>query len=266
MEEWKAGEQHYGSLYVKHCGWESCEPAHRFGPSVRDHYLLHFVASGHGCFYAQGREYPLESGQVFIIFPDQVTTYWADIKEPWTYGWVGYSGDDAKRLTRQAGLSKEEPIATCVNSKLAETLLRAMFQDASQMRMGAFSALGSLYRFLALLGESTKSLPDERQAYYEKALWFMKGNYERDVSIQEVAAFIGLSRSQLFRVFKQAADISPKESLTAIRAQRARTLIETTGLSAEEVAASVGVSAPQRLNIILKQAYNMTMTEIRKTL
>jgi AraC-type DNA-binding domain-containing proteins len=264
MANWETSERGYGSLFVRQCGWEECKPGYQFGPSVRDHYLIHFVAHGKGRFFADGREHSLSAGQAFIIFPEQMATYRADEMNPWCYGWVGYSGDDALMLTRQAGLLKEAPIATCQNAELAQALLQAMLSDASQMRMGALAALGGLYRFLALLGQNANNTPDERQAYYEKALWFMKGQYQHELSVEEVAAFVGLSRSQLFRVFKQAANISPKESLTAIRAGRARALIETTNLSAGEIAASVGVSSPQRLNVMLKQVYHMTMTQLRK--
>lgn len=266
MQIWEGRERGYGGLAVCQSGWQVCDPGHQFGPAVRDHYLIHFVAQGKGRFFVGEREYTLKAGQVFIIFPDQVTTYRADGQDPWVYGWVGYRGEDAKLLTRQTGLSEAEPVAACQDAEQAQALLRAMFNDVSHLRLGALAALGSLYRFLALLGQTANNTPDERQAYYEKALWFMKGHYQRELSIEEVAAFVGLSRSQLFRVFKQAIGLSPKEKLTSIRAQRARTLIETTNLTAEEIAASVGLLSPQRLNLMLKQAYRMTMTQIRKSL
>lgn len=149
MEIWTAGEGAYGSLFVKQCGFESCQSSHQFGPAVRDYTLIHFVASGKGCFWAEGHEYALGAGQLFAIFPDQVTTYRADASDPWVYGWVGYSGDDAQMLTLRAGLSRATPVAFCRDEVLAAALLRDMLRDASHMRLGALSALGSLYRFCA---------------------------------------------------------------------------------------------------------------------
>lgn len=29
-------------------GWEECAPLHSFGPSVRNHYLFHYIISGQG--------------------------------------------------------------------------------------------------------------------------------------------------------------------------------------------------------------------------
>ena len=32
------------------CGLQSCEPEYTWGPGVRDHYLIHYVASGQGIY------------------------------------------------------------------------------------------------------------------------------------------------------------------------------------------------------------------------
>lgn len=33
-------------LCLCYCGWEQCEPGHRFGPNRRRTYVLHFVGGG----------------------------------------------------------------------------------------------------------------------------------------------------------------------------------------------------------------------------
>ena len=52
-------------------GWEQCAPLHSFGPFVRNHYLFHYVLSGHGQLDAADqhgtvRHYPLNPGQGFL--------------------------------------------------------------------------------------------------------------------------------------------------------------------------------------------------------
>ncbi|MEG2356974.1 MAG: AraC family ligand binding domain-containing protein, partial [Clostridia bacterium] len=70
-------------LYVIESGWENCKSGHSYGPAIRDHYLIHYVASGKGQFTAHGATYEIGAGQGFIIYPDQVTFYQADQQEPW---------------------------------------------------------------------------------------------------------------------------------------------------------------------------------------
>ena len=61
-------------------GHEKCTPGHLFGPATRNHYLFHYVLSGTGTLMAtnskgQNVNYQVRSGQGFMIFPGQITTY-----------------------------------------------------------------------------------------------------------------------------------------------------------------------------------------------
>ena len=71
-------------------GWERCTPAHQFGPAARTHYLFHYVISGTGLLMAQDqkgetRNYSIKSGQGFLLYPGQISTYIADKTNPWEY-------------------------------------------------------------------------------------------------------------------------------------------------------------------------------------
>ena len=61
------------------CGYEKCDPSHDYGPATRDHWLLHFVASGKGVFQTPRGKYRLSEGDVFIIHPYEITYYKADL-------------------------------------------------------------------------------------------------------------------------------------------------------------------------------------------
>ena len=73
-------------------GKEDCMPSHRFGPHVRNYYLIHFVISGKGRYTTSRGEYTLGRGEAFLIKPGEVTVYEADAETPWTYVWVGFRG------------------------------------------------------------------------------------------------------------------------------------------------------------------------------
>ena len=61
-------------------GREDCEPAHSYGPAIRNHYLFHYILSGKGTFMWQDgkrreNRAVLKAGQGFLISPGQITTY-----------------------------------------------------------------------------------------------------------------------------------------------------------------------------------------------
>ena len=78
-------------------GREYCEPAHSYGPAIRNHYLFHYILSGKGTFMWQDgkrreNKAVLKAGQGFLISPGQITTYVADDRIPWEYCWLEFDG------------------------------------------------------------------------------------------------------------------------------------------------------------------------------
>lgn len=252
-------------IIVKQCGTEACAPAHQYGPAVRDHYLIHYVASGKGTFTSETGTFPLCAGQGFLIAPDQVTVYQADAAQPWTYGWVGYAGHDAAMLTKQVGLSRENPVFTAGPADVIFDILKTMEDESSMLRMGHMSALGGFFRLLPYIDQRIPYESHElSREYFEKAQWYMEGNFFRPILISDVASFVGLSRSQLFRVFIAVCGCSPKESLTRLRMHKAKALLESHDLYIADIAASVGMSDTDQFVRKFKQYYGVTPRQWKK--
>ena len=250
-----AAEDAINGVRISDFGEEACEPAHSFGPAVRGYYLLHYVASGKGHLMADGRRWDVGPGQGFLICPGEITVYQADAADPWHYAWVGYCGEGAQALTSLAGMSRERRVFSAPVDA-AWTALSQLRQDAASLRLGRLAALGGLCRFLALAApeQDPRQTPGANR-HYEKALWYMQGAYARNVSVQEIADFVGLSRSQLFRVFAAECGMAPKAVLQEMRLSQARVLLQGTDLSVEQVALSVGLSSATHLAQLYRARY-----------
>lgn len=266
MERRFEGREYLPRVRVMSCGGEKCGPEHAYGPAVRDHYLIHFVASGKGTLRTREREWKIGPGQGFIIFPDEITYYFADSDDPWEYDWVGYVGEDAREITARVGLTEDERVFSCREPEVVTGILRAAYRDVAHLEMGEMAALGGLVRFLAHISDGGRAKNDERsqRRHYERARWFMEGRYAQGITVQDAADFVGLSRSQLYRVFMAAGADSPKEILTALRVRHARRLLETTDMSMDEIAMSVGLASAQRLGVVFRNEIGMAPGTYRK--
>ena len=78
-----------------------------------------------------------------------------------------------------------------------------------------------------------------RDFYIKEALTFIEQNYQRDISIEEIAAVSGLNRSYFGKVFRDAVGESPQAYLLHYRMARAAQLLKETRLSIGEIAAQV---------------------------
>ena len=266
------GEQVYSQpaegqneLFVCQFGKEACQPSHAYGPHVRDHVLIHFVASGNGKFHCGGRVYPVEAGQGFLILPGEETFYQASEDTPWHYAWVGYRGSQAETITRAAGLDELHRIFTAQEPEEVWRVLASMREEARMLRLSQLAAIGNLLRFLSLIAPAQDPIAASSvRQYCEKARWYLEGRYDRDVSIQETADFVGLSRSQLYRVMMETEGRAPKDMLLDIRMHHARQLLEETSLTLEEIALRIGLRTGAQLGAAFRSVHGMTPGQYRR--
>ncbi|MDY2591161.1 MAG: helix-turn-helix transcriptional regulator, partial [Agathobacter sp.] len=89
--------------------------------------------------------------------------------------------------------------------------------------------------------ESNKDITQNTlNSYVQKGIEFISSNYSYPITVEDIASYVGLSRSHLFRSFESVMNISPKEYLTNYRIKQACYLLEHSDLSITAIANSVG--------------------------
>ena len=257
-------------LYVCSTGEEVCEPRHSYGPALRGYHLMHLVLSGCGTFENAHGTHPVRAGEGFMIFPEDITIYTADADMPWHYVWVGYSGSLAEDATRAAGLSPEHPVIHLGDmAQDAMDTARRINADASRLKWRDAAATGGLLRLLALIEQGRDggvSIDTGANESYKRAMWYINAHYQTpDMRIEEVARFVNLSRSQLFRVFRAQCGQSPRQVLGQMRLNLACRLLRETSLSLKEVALSSGFSSAARMGEVFRESLGLSPGQYRKT-
>jgi len=87
---------------------------------------------------------------------------------------------------------------------------------------------------------------------------------DSDLSVDDLAADMALSRVQLYRKVKAVTGSSPVELLRTARLNRAYQLLLTTDKSVSEVAYAVGFTAPSYFTKCFKEEYGMVPGDVRK--
>lgn len=259
-------------LNLFYCGEEDCESDHFWGPSVRDHYLIHYIVRGKGIFQYDGKVYELSQGQGFLISPYKLSFYQADHDNPWHYKWVGFKGLNAHTYLDRANLSVQQPIFNNDSDSKLEDCIDSMINALTLQKSRDLMYKGLLYEFLSILIESStgdkalESAAMNTEQYVRKAMEFVNMNYSRKTSIDEMAQFVGLNRKYLSKIFKSVTNITPQEFLINYRINKACELMEDHTLPISNIAHSVGYDDPLHFSKIFKKVKQISPREFEKQL
>ncbi len=245
------------SLYVQNTGRQRCSPGYSWGPGIRDHYLVHHVLAGRGTLEVGGQRYLLGPGDTFLTFPNTTIHYFADDDDPWEYIWVGFAGVDARQLVEQTDFSSQTPVAEQFYPQEIARLLTELYDDYGTAPWSRVAITGRLYLLLSFLichsGKAGTKGPVPRQDCAQAAASYMMSHYERPLTVEELAEFMAVSQSSLYRSFRERYGRSPKRFLLEYRVQRACELLHRGGLSVREIAYSVGFEDPLYFSRVFRQ-------------
>ena len=231
-------------LSIFNCGLERCAPGQTWGPGIRDHYLIHLVVAGKGVYQVNGASHTLQEGDLFLAKPNQLITYAADETDPWEYYWVGFNGACANKLVQQTPFSDAHPVHHCKDPQTVREALYNIYLSRGPEPQCEALMTGYLYIFMAhLMKEAREAMPNvgsSSSQYVLAAIKYIQFNYSHDISVDDIAKAVGVSRSHLFRSFESVLGQSPKEYLTDFRMKQACYLLEHSSLSITAIANSLG--------------------------
>ena len=226
-------------LVVKNVGFQQCTPGYHWGAGMRDHYLLHYVVSGGGTYTLGGRSYAVRAGQIFLAWPNTLIRYSADESDPWEYYWLGFTGPDAAALIAQSGLRPDAPVRTIGFGRSLQRYITAIYDARGQSAWSRTQMLGYAYLVLGKLVEGREEGASPADMV-DKAAEFISNNYTDQITVDDVAASAGVSRSWLYRGFQRRFGKSPLAYLEDLRLHYAKQLLTGTELRVSEIAYSVG--------------------------
>lgn len=253
-------------LVVANCGFSKTEPLHSFGPALKPNFVIHYVLSGKGTFSIGGKTYELESGSGFLITPGELAFYQADENDPWTYIWVGFSGNKAQKYINETGLSSHVPIFHSKELEALYACVRDMMEHNTYGVANELRRVGQLYVFLSMI---TRENAVEREVekdnqYVKRAIEFIQSNYHIPIKVTDIADYVCINRSYLYILFQETTKMSPHQFLSRYRITKAAELLLTSSLSIESICYSVGYKDPFVFTKAFKQVLGMSPTAYRK--
>ena len=231
------------SLAVIQCGKTVCQAGHSPGHRVYHSYSATFILRGKGTYLVGGKQYELKAGNGFIIPPGMSVNYIADRQDPWEYIYAIFRGSDAETLVWNAGLDARHLTFSFSADEEMLVLLNQMHTASRENKARGYDVIGSFLLIMSrLIQKQTQksSEPLRPENYIAKAIAYVEDYYPYGVSVRDMAAYVGIDRTHLYRLFKANVGTSPQQYLNEYRLKKAVEMMEWQQYSLGAIALSVG--------------------------
>ena len=217
-------------------------PGARYGPVIRDIYIVECCTAGYGSVIINNKEFPVGPGDCFILFPGDTIIHTADVKEPRCGVWCAIDGLQVSRAVTAAGITSDAPFAPRHLFSEITKSVDAMVKMRNDTDPGAdlrrtglvYSIIGALMR----CGSVTRA-----DAWVQKAIGIMETQYHTELPVAKIAEECALERTYFSTLFKSRTGKSPYAYLTEIRIKKACVLMKENGMTVSDAAGSVGLDA-----------------------
>ena len=242
------------------CGSEQVSRSCVYGPTIRNHHLIHYIFSGKGEVLLYGKSYDCKAGTLIWIPPYTPVTFVADDYEPWNYAWIGISGGESDILCNELNFSVKNPIRQYPLERSEYYFKKMLDQYKDDDNIARLKTLSVFYKMISILPQGNDFVQKESEKLLEKSLEIIKNNYW-DLKINDIAKSLGITRSYLYKIFMEHLNVSPKKYLDEYRLSVAYELLRSGNYTIIQVSKAVGFESAATFSTIFKNKYLISPSE-----
>ncbi len=226
-------------------------------------YEIEAIQEDGGITHIDDTSYPIRAGNVIIAKPGQMRHTTLPFKCLYLHLMV-----EDEELIRF--LDSMPDLYTPSSSELKEALGLLISAYTSPDTDGGMHVAAALCQLLSRLIRDTRLTVNTSRKHkentdtIERAIAYMNANYCRDVTLEEIAEQVYLSRSYFHKLFVAATGRTPYRYLLERRLSHAQKLLMTTELSAGAIARECGFSSQSYFNQVFFRELGCTPMGYKK--
>jgi len=236
--------------------------------SVQGYVVIHAIQAGSATYIIDGKPYIKENGDLFFTFPgNRVSCKDNSTEHLLEYMWIHLGGAKARWALGQCGISPANPLLKAGFNRDMKGLWGELLQHLVARQVDAIYSINWSWRFIRSLmritGRTNEAVRDTGTP--EKALdYILHSPMATTLSVNDLAARLGMDRTTLFRFFKKQYGVSPKTYLDEVKLAKSADLLKNTQMRVSEIAFECGFSDACYFNRVFKKAYGMSPGKWRR--
>lgn len=257
-------------LDIKNVGLEHCSPRKKHEQRKRNYFSLHFVMYGMGTLCVNGAKHLLGKGTAFVLYANEEYEYYPDAFNPWSYTWIDFYCDEAEDLLAYCGFSREKPYVKIEDYLVMMDFFKNLVDNYSTGSVKRLTIYGYLFLVLELLIEYRNrydKVEKKGSLFYKQfigVLTYMNNNYRMNLSLDQIAEEMNISKRQLMYMFKTYIDLTPIDYMNKFRISNACDLFKQKEFNVEQVAEMVGIDDEKYFMRLFKKIKGVTSKEYRQ--
>ncbi|MDD5599188.1 MAG: AraC family transcriptional regulator [Victivallaceae bacterium] len=236
--------------------------AHEFrSPGI----IFHIVNSGRGIIEYEGTGIEAGPGTMFIFWTDNKVKHYDFPDSPWDYTWFWLAGKSSLRVLSLAGLTPDKLVYDISNCKGFLQTMQNVTECLENRNFSSFYPMCAAWMLVeALMNELSDKDNLARVTDIAKASRiFIENSPLSAISVDTLAAHFKVNRSTVFRLFKNAFGISPKEYIDKFRFEKACQMLSDKNFTIKEIAASCGFENQCYFSIAFQKRFSMSPSQWR---
>ncbi len=232
---------------------------------VSPYIAVHVVHAGAGIMAVGGREYRVQAGDVFTFFPGELYDYHDFRESPWRYTWLILEGPQTLPTLQQLGITPDHPkLAHAAFGKM-ELLLEEISNHYQNPTVTAPMAIASAWQAIDALSQmpSAGSAP---RGIAQSAHHMIEHAIMEIISVEALADRLAVSRSTLFRAFREHYGVSPKQHMETVRLNRARRMLVESPARLKQIAAACGYASGRYFSRAFSKQFGKPPAAYRRSL
>ena len=266
---WKKFQKKLIDANLAECGIEIGVPNVGYNYTVFQKSVLHIVTQGEGTFSYAGETYHLTAGDIFLLERGMEVEYKPSFSNPWTYYWVGMNGKQILNYLSRCSIVDSRVILgqDTTDIKNIIQLICKLSQSIESNNSNDILIMQYLYQLVYTLQEKFPKIfsvqVDIVNEDIQHAVDFINTNYQKHITVEDVAKSVNVTRSHLYKLFKKNLGCSPKEYLTYIRMYHASQLLIHTSTLISDISRQVGYKDPLLFSKNFTKHFEISASEYR---
>ncbi|MBD9633877.1 AraC family transcriptional regulator [Pseudomonas sp. PDM19] len=240
---------------------------HSFERHSHDEFVISANLRGEERVWLDGRTFDAGPGAITTYNPGQIQGGGVDQEQPWQFVSLYVAPDQLAAILGLQRLEFERPTdrLPALAAAMADAVERVLGEDAFVRQHGEERLTLLLAKIARAMGVRLPHESLDGGGRIADLQDWLAADLARQPSLDEMAAYLGLSRFHLLRSFQKQVGLSPRQWAMQLRTRRAQALLRA-GRPATEVAQELGFADQSHLNRHFRAAYGVSPGNFQRAL